>query len=171
LPETTPLTNRKTDPTIAEVADAIVCYAHAKSLVSGIGLARILKITEKQAKALLRDPTLPALVEALNPRAAQQLRDCLDRMDRQRTTNLVLSMASLKAAQAAGSPLPEDFNGTPPACQPTDALPGTQAKIEVFAARYAARQQLFHVRDAKRPMLGHAGRASPDDDEIPLPVQ
>jgi hypothetical protein len=168
--DTSPSSNAKTEPSAAEVAEAVVSCAHAKSLVSGIGLARILGVTEKQAKALLRDPTLPALVEVLNPRAARQLHDCLERMGRQRTTNLVLSMDSLKAAQAAGSPLPEDFNGTPPACQPTEALPGTPAKIEVFAARYAARQQLFNPRDAKRSILGHAG-GSPGEDEMPVPVQ
>jgi hypothetical protein len=168
VPETSPLSNEKPDLGVADVADAVVACAHNKSLVSAVGLARILAITEKQAKDLLRDPDLPQLVEKLNPRAARQLRDCLDRMNRQRTTNLVLSMDSLKAAQAAGSPLPEDFNGLPPACEPTNALPGTAAKIDVLAARYAARQQLFNAFDAKRSILGQPG-GSPGSDEMPVP--
>src|ERR1700722_5339492 len=53
---------------------------------------------------------------------------------------------------AAGKTPPEDFNGSlGPPDTPTDALPGTAAKVDVMAERYKARRNLHHPDDARRP--------------------
>lgn len=44
---------------------------------------------------------------------------------------------------------PDSLSDRPPPDEPTDALPGTAAKIAVMAARLAAGQTLFHGDDAR----------------------
>jgi hypothetical protein len=41
-----------------------------------------------------------------------------------------------------------------PAAEPTDALPGTKAKVRVMAARALAGQAIFHPQDARLPKHG-----------------
>jgi hypothetical protein len=43
-----------------------------------------------------------------------------------------------------------DFTGEPQLDEPTQALPGTEEKIEVMARRAAHRLALFHPQDAVR---------------------
>lgn len=43
----------------------------------------------------------------------------------------------------------QNFSGPAAPCEPTDALPGTEAKLRVLESRAANGQELFHDRDAK----------------------
>lgn len=57
----------------------------------------------------------------------------------------------------------QDFNGTGAVPTPTDARPGTEAKMAVLSARVEARQQLHHPKDAGywdgwRNLLGRVER-------------
>jgi hypothetical protein len=51
-----------------------------------------------------------------------------------------------------------DFLGPALPCEPTDARPGTQAKIEVLRGRADRREELFHPLDPKD--LGQASQSS-----------
>ena len=44
---------------------------------------------------------------------------------------------------------PPAYDGPPFPCCPTNALPGTQEKVQVMASRYAHGQQVFHPDDTR----------------------
>lgn len=53
-----------------------------------------------------------------------------------------------------GDGLSDDFNGEAAPClEPTDARPGSDEKIEVLGRRFAAKQNLWHMRDNWQKIL------------------
>lgn len=65
-----------------------------------------------------------------------------------------------------------EYSPVEPAPYPCDALPGTAAKIEQLALRYAQRQELFHPEDVVLRVitLQRVGSWGPTFDvEVPVP--
>src|SRR5579871_5882294 len=61
---------------------------------------------------------------------------------------------------------PGNFNGiAPPADYPTDAYPGSEAKIRILMQRAGSQQSLFHPLDSIR-LAPDMVKASPVDDAI-----
>jgi hypothetical protein len=53
--------------------------------------------------------------------------------------------------------IPKDMNGEPLVDLPTDAIPGTEAKIQKLIERRLAGKALFHKDDAQLPEGAHQG--------------
>jgi len=64
-------------------------------------------------------------------------------------TKAIRRLYSDNRKRGAGSVGNDWVRPTPLPDEPTDALPGTEAKVEVMRARFAERQSLWHPEDAR----------------------
>jgi hypothetical protein len=127
------------------------------------GVDRLLGISAAALHARLQAPGLAELVAEASPEAARLLIDCLEPSrvrrespQRQASGGLRGSWAEGLRATHQGTPPPEDYCGLgyePTEVAGRDAPPGSDARVELHARRYARRERLFSARDW-RPDMG-----------------
>jgi hypothetical protein len=162
----------KVERDVVGLADllAIVIRLHAQGRAGTTPLARELGCSAETARRLLRGREFLAALATACPAALATLEKRRKRFTECRATPRRAWRGTLQEVQECRdrgidpAEWPEDFYGQGPlAAAPTNAMPGSEEKIVVLAARYARREAMHHPLDA--------GRSCPLAPDVPVPAE